>query len=387
MKLTWKWLVWFGGIGVYVMCLGGIFYYNLFKWTFDERLKQESITMIRNWAPMLQKGLDRSWRVLTIDEKDIMDALAKDDRVAQLLYLNKDGSIRFFKDTALWGMAFDDFIQKYGELKTDAIQRAYKTKNPSVRPVPGQPFYEVAIPLSKQRGAGADLLGLIDILVSREGVDRVIASAMQKYVLGAIGVLLLIGGPLYFFLHHFILGPIAFLRDAVESVTVRSLDLKFPARKDEIGELGAAVTSLLGKLKAELEVFHTREAERMAAEEKWWANILRVVVNPQGQAVVMDEDNTVLYTNFELNLSVEPGQKVHLLDVVDTQQQELLRLVGQALDQPNELLEGEAVFRGVPCQVRIMHLAGLGQHRRTLILFDPRRSPVETLGGLTGLGV
>ena len=46
MRLTWKWLIWFLGIGIYVMCLGGIFYYNLFKWTFDERLKQESITMI-----------------------------------------------------------------------------------------------------------------------------------------------------------------------------------------------------------------------------------------------------------------------------------------------------------------------------------------------------
>ncbi len=37
MKLSAKWFLWFTGIGIYVMCLGGIFYYNLFKWTFDER--------------------------------------------------------------------------------------------------------------------------------------------------------------------------------------------------------------------------------------------------------------------------------------------------------------------------------------------------------------
>ena len=68
MKLTWKWLIWFIGIGVYVMCLGGVFYYNLFNWTFDERLKTESITMIRNWAPLLQKGLSQSPWVITMDD-------------------------------------------------------------------------------------------------------------------------------------------------------------------------------------------------------------------------------------------------------------------------------------------------------------------------------
>lgn len=386
MKLTWKWLIWFTGIGIYVMCLGGVFYYNLFKWTFDERLKTESITMIRNWAPLLQKGLSQSPWVITLDEMDIMNALNKDERVANLLYLNKNGSIRWFKDTEMWSKSFDDYTAKFGDLKTSAIKQAYLSRAPKVAPIPGEPYYEVAIPLSKQKGGGAaEVMGLIDLWVSREGVEKVISSAMNKYVLGAIGVLLLIGGPLYFFMHHFILGPLGFLRDALESVSVRSLDLKFPPRKDEIGELANAFTSLITKLKAELEGFQTRETERGAAEEKWWANILKVVVGQHGQAIVMDEDNTVLYTNFELKQPAEAGHKMHLLDVVDTQQQELLRLVGQALEQPNDLLEGETVFRGEPCQVRVMHLAGLGQHRRTLILFEAKRRPVE-LGGISGLG-
>jgi hypothetical protein len=187
---------------------------------------------------------------------------------------------------------------------------------------------------------------------------------------------------MYFFIHHFILSPLGQLRDAVEGVTAKTLDLKFPARKDEIGELAMVLGSLLAKLKGEFDVYRTRESERGEAEEKWWANILKAMVAGKGQAIVMDEDNTVLYTNFELKPTGEGSQKVHLLDVVDTQQQELLRLVGQALEQPNELLSGETVFRGTPCAVRVMHLAGLGQHRRTLILFDPKRQAVESLGGV-----
>jgi HAMP domain-containing protein len=385
MKLTLKWIVWFVGIGVYVMCLGGVFYYNLFKWTFDERLKTESITMVRNWAPLLQKGLAQSPWVVTLDEMDIMNALNKDDRVANLLYLNKNGSIRWFKDTEMWSKTFDEYIAKYGDLKTGAIKQAYVTRAPKVAPMPGEPYYEVAIPLSKQKGGGAaEVMGVIDLMISREGVEKVIRSAMNKYILGAIGVLLLIGGPLYFFMHHFILAPLQFLRDALESVTVRNLDLKFPVRKDEIGEVANAFSGLLVKLKAELDSHTAREQERGAAEEKWWENILKVVVGQSSQAIVMDEDNTVLYTNFNLNKAAEPGHKMHLLDVVDTQQQELLRLVGQALEQPNDLLQGETVFRGEPCQVRVMHLAGLGQHRRTLIMFEPKRGAV--LGGSVGGG-
>ena len=56
MKLSAKWFLWFAGIGVYVMFLGGIFYYNLFKWTFDEKLKQEAINMVRLYTPDLIKG-------------------------------------------------------------------------------------------------------------------------------------------------------------------------------------------------------------------------------------------------------------------------------------------------------------------------------------------
>ena len=98
MRLSSKWFLWFTGIGIYVMFLGGIFYYNLFKWTFDEKLKQESIDMVRLYAPTLIEGLSRNQGAITMGELDTVSRFSKDDRVASMLYLNKYGEVRYFKD-------------------------------------------------------------------------------------------------------------------------------------------------------------------------------------------------------------------------------------------------------------------------------------------------
>jgi hypothetical protein len=57
--------MWFSGIGIYVMLLGGVFYYNLFKWTFDEKLKGEVLEMVRLKSPELMDGLLRNASAIT----------------------------------------------------------------------------------------------------------------------------------------------------------------------------------------------------------------------------------------------------------------------------------------------------------------------------------
>ena len=89
------------------------------------------------------------------------------------------------------------------------------------------------------------------------------------------------------------------------------------------------------------------------------------------RALVVDEDNNILFANFELRRQ-DPSQKLHLLDIIDTQQQDVLRLIGNAMDSPRESVEGETVFKGVPYLVRVVQLQAEGNIRRTLILFEPR---------------
>ena len=367
MKLSAKWFLWFTGIGVYVMCLGGIFYYNLFKWTFDEKLKQESIDMVRLYAPSLIEGLSRNQGVISMPELDTVSRFAKDDRVAALLYLNKYGEVRWFKDPSMMTKSFDDFAKQVS-LPTDSIEQAWQAKIPIVRPVPNMPLYDIAIPLALR----GEVLGILNLQVSREGVVKVINKAMHKYAVGAIGVLLLLGIPLYFFLYHFVLNPILNLRDAIESISFKHLELKFTGRNDEIGELAGAINIFLSKVKAEIANSMVKEKQRGVAEARWWESILKAAVSKHHRAIVVDEDNTVLYTNFPVTGTTVGEGKLHLLDVIDSQQQDVLRLVGVALDRPNQPVEADTMFRSEPCHVKAVHLEEDGELRRTLILFEPK---------------
>ena len=375
MRLSAKWFLWFTAIGIYVMFLGGIFYYNLFKWTFDEKLKQEAIDMVRLYAPTLVEGLSRNQSAISMNEFDTVTRFAKDDRVAALLYLNKYGEVRWFKDPSKITESFDTFSKEV-TLPTDAIEQAWLSKSPMVRAVPNLPLYDIAIPLSLR----GDVLGILNIQVSREGVVKVINKAMNKYAVGAVGVLLLLGIPLYFFLHHFVLNPLLGLRDAIESISFKSLELKFPARNDEIGDVAAVISLFLSKVKAEIANSMVKEKQRGVAEARWWQSILMAIVSKNHKAIVVDEDNSVLYTNFPVTGSVTGEGKLHLLDVIDSQQQDVLRLVGVALDRPNQVVEADTTFKSEPCHVKAVHLEEEGELRRTLILFEPKQTSYNTAG-------
>lgn len=349
------------------MVLGGIFYYNLFKWTFDEKLKGEAIDMVRLYAPTLITGLSRNQSALTFEELDVVMRFAKDDRVASLLYLNKYGEVRWFKDPSKITYSFEQFIKEVS-LPTDAIEQSSLAKSPIVRAVPNLPLYDIAIPLSLR----GEVMGIINLQVSREGVVKVINKAMRKYAVGAVGVLLLMGIPLYFFMHHFVINPLLSLRDSIEAISFKNLELKFPPRSDEVGELAGVMNIFLSKVKAEVANAMVKEKQRGVAEARWWQSILMAIVSKHHKAIVVDEDNSVLYTNFPLTGTMSTDGKMHLLDVIDSQQQDVLRLVGVALERPNQLVEADTMFRSEPCHVRAVHLEEEGELRRTLILFEPK---------------
>ena len=178
MRLGLKWLLWFIAIGIYVMSLGGVFYYNLFKWTFDEKLKQEMIEKVKVYAPTLRNGLLRSANAISFDEYDIMQSMINDDRISSIIYLSRAGTVRWHKQARFIGVPWDEF-QKDVPPPTDAISQAYMSKMPKVRQVHKQPFYEIAIPFSVR----GEIIGIMDLLVSRAGAEMLIGSAMRKYVL------------------------------------------------------------------------------------------------------------------------------------------------------------------------------------------------------------
>src|SRR3989338_4329365 len=217
-------------------------------------------------------------------------------------------------------------------------------------------------------------MGILSLQVSREGVVKVINKAMGKYTIGAVGVLLLLGIPLYFFLHHFVLNPLLNLRDALEAISFKTMELRFTARQDEIGDVAHVLNLFLAKVKTEMGNAMVKEKQRGVAETRWWQSILMAIVSKSHRAVVVDEDNTVLYTNFPIKATTtSPDGKLHLLDVIDSQQQDVLRLVGVALERPNQIVEADTTFKSEPCHVKAVHLEEEGELRRTLILFAPKQ--------------
>ena len=55
MKLTSKWTLWFVLVSLYAAILGGLFYYNLFKFVFD---KTESAYNEKSLSELAKEGFD-----------------------------------------------------------------------------------------------------------------------------------------------------------------------------------------------------------------------------------------------------------------------------------------------------------------------------------------
>lgn len=370
MKLIVKWILCFLGTGVLIFVLvGRLFFYNLFQQIFDEKLKKDAVGQVHSNKATLIHGLLKNQLAFTPGEFDVMNTLSQDERILQLAYFNREGRVRWHKDVTLINDAFEDFKRKLN-LSPDATQtisNATESKQPRIRTSSSNSLvYEVAVPFSSRN----DLIGLVYMQVSRAQAKASIGSGLKMYAVGVVVILALFGVLLSFFIYKAVLMPLEELRDSVDIVSVKNLELKASPRKDEIGSLAESFSALLLRARNEMESLRSRQLRSSASERQWWQSLFEVFVGDR-HAIVMDEDNNVLYTNIALSEETS-GAKLHLLDVVDSQQQDLLRLVGRALEKPNELVEGDSFFRDKACHVRVIHL-GEGQEKRTVIFFDKAR--------------
>jgi hypothetical protein len=98
-----------------------------------------------------------------------------------------------------------------------------------------------------------------------------------------------------------------------------------------------------------------------------------IVVKPGEQAVILGRENMVLYSDFDSASGSK--EDLHLLDVIDSSQQDVLRIVATAMDRPGELVESDITFRSERKRIRVMHQPDY----RTHIIFSPwePQSPKE----------
>ncbi len=366
MKLTSKWLLWFVLITVYAAVIGGLFYYNLFKYVFDTKLQNEMIEMVRYRAPQLVQGLAAKPKQVSFNEANQMkDMMQNDARVRSIIYLNYDGSIRWHENTKFMGMSYTDYNNSVGFDSNAAVQ-AIRNGVPRAVLVSGGDSYDMAIPLLAK---GDTVAGVINLTVSREAARELIRSAMIKYCMGALVMILLIGGVLYLFLLLKVIRPLTSLKDSIEAVSLNHLTLDVPQRKDEVGDVATAVKGLLAKINEDIKGFEDVEIMSLEKEKTWWKAILAVAVPKGTRALVVDENNNVLYTNFEFEATEK--RTVHLLDIFNGRQQEIIQVVGEALENPNRVLRATVMSQGIKCLVKVVQLPDDAGKNRMIVVLEP----------------
>ena len=368
MKLTSKWLLWFVLVAVYASVIGGLFYYNLFKFVFDKKLQNEMVEMVRYRAPALVQMLASRPKEATFREAEMMKGLARnDDRIKSLIYLNYDASIRWHENTKFLGMSYSDYNTSVG-FETNVVVQAIRDRLPRALLFGKGDYYDVAIPLLAKDNVVA---GVVNVTVSRENAKRLIQASMVRYAVGVFIMMLLIGFVLYLFLLLKIIRPLGTLRDNIDAVSMNNLELEPSQRRDEIGDLGRSLSAMLDKIRGEIKGLENVEIMSLEKEQRWWKTILAVTVPKGSRAMVVDENNNILYSNFELNI---PGKKqVHLLDLFDSRQQEIIQVVGEAMENPTKVLRGSVVNKNVQCVVKAVQLPDDAGKNRIVIVLEPEK--------------
>ena len=115
------------------------------------------------------------------------------------------------------------------------------------------------------------------------------------------------------------------------------------------------------------------EVEIMSLEKEktWWKAVFAVTVPKGTRALVVDENNNVLYTNFQFKATEK--RKIHLLDIFDGRQQEIIQVVGEALENPTKVLRGKVVSKDVKCIVKAVQLPDDAGKNRIIVVLDPEK--------------
>ncbi len=369
MKLTSKWLLWFILVAVYAAVIGGLFYYNLFKFVFDTKLQNEMVEMARYRAPQLVQGLAaRPKGEASFNEVlQIKEIMQNDARVKNIIYLNYDGSIRWHENTKFLKMSYQDYNNSVG-FDSNAVVQAIRTAAPRAILTAEGDSYDMAIPLLAK---GDTVAGILNLTVSRTQARELIRTSMVKYAVGAFLMIALIGGVLYLFLLLKIIRPLNALKDAIEAVSLNHLELAYDKRQDEIGDVAASVQGLLGKITQDIQSLENTEIMSLEKEKTWWKAIFAVAVPTGTRALVVDENNNVLYTNFALKSS--ENRKIHLLDIFDGRQQEIIRVIGEALENPSKVLRGTVMSDKIKCLVKAVQLPDDAGKNRIVVVLEPKK--------------
>lgn len=365
-KISIRWFVWFTFAACYTVILGFFLYSYLFEYVFDVNLQNQIINTVSSNARTLINGLVTK-DYLTIPELEIITSWpAQDSRIKQVVYFNGNGSIRWHRNSEHINKSFKDY-ERGGFLDTYASVQAMAQGSIKVEKKNNKKMYEIAIPLKLAKDD--QVVGVISLDVSREQVIAETRSAMLKYWLGSIAIMFLMGFVLYIFVIKPVVSPIVALTNSIDNISTKTFQFDFAQREDEVGDLAKSIENFLVKVKQELEEQEELSKNRKHYEQEWWAEVLAAAIPKGSRAIVVDENNHIMHTNFELPLKKEGP--IHLLDIFGGTQQEVVRIVGQAMENPGKIFRATTQSNGREFGIKTLQLTSKGGIIRTLIILEP----------------
>jgi HAMP domain-containing protein len=347
----------------------------MFSYIFDQKLQNEVAETVRSKVTTLVGGIAaRPNAAVTIDEvRALESSINNDSRIEGIVYLNPDASIRWYKTPGMGGSARDSFLgisydeaRANGVFPTGAVSQAFSRQAPRVVMFGEGNYYDMAFPLI---GSNNILAGVISLQVSRASTRALIYDTIVNYFLGAMLVMIVMGAVLYVFVYFKILVPLSDLARAVKAVSLRDLRLHYPRRKDEINDVAQNVADLLAKIKEEFRGSKESVKLRKDKEQLWWQALLSVSVGKGARALVVDNENNIMFTNFEL--TVEKEGPVHLLDVFSGEQKELIEILGKAMDNPGKVFKGRTETGKKQLLIKAVRLPGASEDAKTMIVLEP----------------
>lgn len=368
-KISVRWFLWFTLAAFYTIILGALLFYNLFKYVFDVNLQNQIINTVSGNARTLINGLVTK-DYLTIPELEIITSWpTHDPRIKQVVYFNGNGSIRWHNNKDLIQKSFKEY-ERGGYLESYAAYDAMVNRIPKVEMKKNGAMYEIAIPLKLAKDD--QVVGVISLDVSREQVQKEIKSAMFRYFLGAIAIMFLMGFVLYILVIKKVVSPIVALTNSIDNISTKTFQFDFTERPDEVGALAKSIENFLTKVKQELEEQEELSKNRKHYEQEWWAEVLAAAIPKGSRALVVDENNNIMHTNFELPLKKEGP--IHLLDIFGANQQEVVRIVGQAMENPGKVFRATTQSGGREFGIKTLQLTSKGGIIRTLIILEPLKA-------------
>lgn len=367
MKLGLKWFVCYAATALYTIIMGGFFFFSLFTFVFDAGLQNEIAEEVRSRAPVMIEGLASKPR-LSFAELDMMNNwLRSDDRVQNIVYLNRDASVRWHKVDSLIGKSYDD-ARAEDIFPTTAVAQAYNKGLPKVVMYGDGLYYDMAFPL---RAADDELAGLVNVQVSRSGAKQLINKATFKYSYSAFFIMIIMGLILTLFIYFKIIAPLRFLEQSVRAVSTKDLKLSFRARNDEIGDVASAVNFLLSKIRKEFKGVQEQDKADDDMEQLWWKALLAVAIAKGSRALVVDQDNNIMFANFEIE--VKKDGPLHLLDIFDSSQTQIIEVIGKAMDNPGKVYRGHSDMGKLKFDIRAVQLPSNEERPRTMIVLEPQK--------------